>query len=272
MNGERLFKVNRTEEFFVFLNRELPKNPSVSRQQIVRKASRFSELTSEIQSRLSHSSNSVATLRALVNNGNILGQDEQQIQELIIALNTDFGELMNKINEVEKLNNQQQDHAINVAQSLRQNLASITEEFKQIISQRSQAIAKRNERRKQTIGSISSTPMSFPSLYANSDEVEIPIQQVETIEQQRERYDMIRNVEQSVSDILQMFVQLSEIIAQHDYAIDRIDQNTQETVANMEKGYNQIVKYYDKIKGNKRLVYKIIAILLVFLIVFIIII
>lgn len=263
--------MNRTTEFFNHLRVELQKTPYIARQQVYKTNSQFSITTRDIQSHLSHTSDSIDTLRNLIESDNVLGTNDQQIQELILALNSSFGMIMAKIDNVSKMNPQNQSHANNVAQSLRQNLQVLSEEYQRIITNRSQKIAEKNERRRQTIGTISSTPINYSTLYGSNDEVEIPIQQQETVEQQRERYDMVRDVERSVSEISQLFVQLADIISQHDYAIDRIDQNTQEAINNMDKGLNQLKDYYNKVKGNKKLMIKIFAILLVFAIVFILI-
>ncbi|OHT06634.1 SNARE domain containing protein [Tritrichomonas foetus] len=261
--------MNRTSEFFKYLKqeRQSSEQPKISQ---TRKQTPFSDGAQDVNRRLIHASETISTLRSLVKGGNILGQDDIQIQELIVNLNKELGIIDQRIKDVEKMKSQPQ-HAANVAQALRRNLAMVTEDFKSVIQERSEIIQKLTERRK-NIGTASSSPAAFATLYGNGDEVEIPMQGQALIEQQRERYDMVRNVEQSITEILDMLVKLSEIIASHDYEIDRIDQFATETMDGIEKGHSELIKYFDKVKSNKCLMLKIFAILIFFAIIFILII
>ena len=138
----------------------------------------------------------------------------------------------------------QPQHAEKVTQNLRRNLASVNEDFKNVIQERGEMIEKLVERRKRNIGASSygsyANSSSFSSVYGrNDDEVEIPMASNQMlIEQQQERYDMVRNVEQSIFEIMDMLVRLSEIIASHDYSIDRIDDMANNIMNSLERGHN----------------------------------
>ncbi|KAH0795745.1 SNARE domain containing protein [Histomonas meleagridis] len=260
--------MNRTSEFFSYLKQIPPRNDV--RSPPSSKPSKFSISARDIKSRLLYATDSIETLRSLMKNGNVLNQDETQIQELIFNLNEDIRTINQKIQELEQIKPQPQ-YAYNIAQSLRRVLATITEDFKAAIQERSEAIQKIKQRR-QNFG-VSTSPKSYSTTYSvDNDEVEIPMQSTMMEKQQRERYDMVRNVEQAINEISQMFVRLSEIIASQDYEVFRIDQNTEEALSNIREGQNQLVKYYEKIKGNKCLMLKIFAVLIVFSLVFILII
>ena len=74
----------------------------------------------------------------------------------------------------------QPQHAEKVAQSLRRNLASVNEDFKNVIQERGEMIEKLVERRKRNIGASSyasyANSSSFSTVYGgNDDEVEIPM-------------------------------------------------------------------------------------------------
>ena len=89
--------------------------------------------------------------------------------------------------------------------------------------------------------------------------------------QEQERYDMVRNVEQSISEITDMLVRLSEIIASHDYSIDRIDDMANDTMNSLERGHTELEKYWNRVRSNKCLMLKIFLILIVFALIFILI-
>ena len=110
--------MNRTSEFFNYLSqqrRASPPKPSAPR-----KPTAFSDSARDVSRRLVHASETIATLRSLVHGGNILGQDEGQMQDLILNLNRDLAVIDQKIKDIEKMKSQPQ-HASNVAQSLRRN-------------------------------------------------------------------------------------------------------------------------------------------------------
>lgn len=261
--------MNRTSEFFRYLKQELPNTQRPARP-IVRKQSPFSEASHDVNQRLIHASESITTIQSLMKSGNILGQDDEQIRDLIVNLNHDLGIINEKIKAIEQMKSQPQ-HAFNVAQSLRRGLASLTEDFNKIVKERSEKIQKITKRR-QNYGSSSFGTTSFNTSYGNSDEVEIPMQSTVMEEQQRERYDIVRNVEQSINEISQMYVRLSEILAAQDYDVFRIDANTEDALTSIKEGHNQLLKYYDRIKGNKCLMLKIFLVIIVFSLIFILII
>lgn len=267
--------MNRTSEFFRYLNQERSVNAHPRPNQ-TRRQTPFSELSQDINSRLLHSSETIDTLRSLIRGGNILGQDDLQIQELIVTLNKELAIIDQKIKEIERLKSQPQ-HAEKVAQGLRRNLASVTEDFKSVIQERGEMIEKLAERRRRNIGATSYSPSysnsSFSTVYGgNDDEVEIPMATNQMlVEQQQERYDMVRNVEQSISEITDMLVRLTEIIASHDYSIDRIDDMANDTMNSLERGQAELEKYWGRVKSNKCLMLKIFLILIVFALIFILI-
>ncbi|KAH0795202.1 putative syntaxin 5 [Histomonas meleagridis] len=258
--------MNRTSEFFNYLKQSPHQNVSQSRPP--KSPSKFTAAANDIKSRLLYASDSIDTLRSQMKNESSFFQDEPQIQELIFNLNQDIGFINKKILELEQMK-PQPPHGYNVAQSLRRVLVAITEDFKTVIQERSESIQEISQRR-QNFGTTNA-PTTFSTTYS-ADEVEIPMQGLMMEEQhQRERYDMVRNVEQSINEISQMFVRLSEIIASQDYEVFRIDQNTEDALNSVKEGQRQLMDYFTKIKGNKCLMLKIFAILIVFSLVFILI-
>lgn len=269
--------MNRTSEFFKYLNQERnTPNYQLHPLQPQRQRNPFSDKIHDINHRLHFTAESIEELRVLVRGDNILGQNDTKIQNLIISLNRDIGTIDQMIQQIEQMKSQPQNSA-SVAQNLRRNLAALTQDFKTIIQERGELIEKQMERRRTTIGATSISPISNSTNFSDlvyagdDDEVEIPMQNQMLFEQQQERYGMVRNVEQSISEITDMLIRLSEIIASHDYEIDRIDAAANETISSLEKGQTELLKYYEKVKSNKCLMLKIFAILIVFSLIFIII-
>lgn len=260
--------MNRTSDFFRYLKQELPSAPR-QRTPALRKPTPFSAAARDVNQRLVHASESIAAIRSLMRSGNILGQDDAQIRDLIVSLNRDLGEINDRIKSIEQMKSQPQ-HAFNVAQSLRRSLAALTEDFNAIVRERSENI-QRITKRRQNYGAAGYAPTAFSTSYSSAGEVEVQMQSTAAEEQQRERYDMVRSVEQSINEISQMYVRLSEILAAQDYDVFRIDANTEEALTSVQKGHAQLVNYYNRIKGNKCLMLKIFLVIFVFSLVFILI-
>ena len=85
----------------------------------------------------------------------------------------------------------------------------------------------------------------------------------------QERNQIAQNIQNQTLGIVQLFEQLHQIIASQDFIIQRIDSNTQSALDNTEEGTKQLNDYYNKIKGNRRLMIKIFLVLIVFVLAFI---
>ncbi|OHT01933.1 Integral membrane protein sed5 [Tritrichomonas foetus] len=260
--------MNRTSEFFSYLSREnhIIKN----KVHVPVQKSQFSEVTNEIRQRLSHSRDSVRELHIRLRKGTIFGEDEQRINEIIISLNRDLAQIEAKISGLSSIKTKPQNYK-NAIQTLQQSLSGITKDFQVLIQRRSQIMQKVAERR-QLITAPTRGSNFFDTMY--TDEVEYPINNLsnQQLEEHRERYDMVRNVEQSISEIVTMYQKLSEVVASQEFDIQRIDQNANETLDGLLKGTKQLEKFYEKTKHNRWLIMKIAAVLVFFALVFIIII
>jgi len=77
-------------------------------------------------------------------------------------------------------------------------------------------------------------------------------------------------VESTITQLKQIFTELSTITAQQHELIERIDENILEAQTNVDTGYKELLKYLPKVTANRWLYLKIFAILVVFMILFIV--
>ena len=215
-----------------------------------------------------HARDSVHELFVKIRKGNIFGEDEERINEIIISLNHDLGQVDTKISSLYNIKSKPQNYK-DAIQTLQKNLSDITKDFQTLIKRRSEILTKVQERR-QTITAPSQQSNYFATAY--NDEAEYPMYSNTQVQETRERYDFVRNVEQSISEIASMFQKLSEIVASQEYDIQRIDENANEASNNLMSGAKQIERFYEKTKQNRWLIMKIAAILIVFALIFILII
>ena len=203
-----------------------------------------------------HARYSVHELFVKIRKGNIFGEDEERINEIIISLNHDLGQVDTKISSLYNIKSKPQNYK-DAIQTLQKNLSDITKDFQTLIKRRSEILTKVQERR-QTITAPSQQSNYFATAY--NDEAEYPMYSNTQVQETRERYDFVRNVEQSISEIASMFQKLSEIVASQEYDIQRIDENANEASNNLMSGAKQIERFYEKTKQNRWLIMKIAAI------------
>ncbi len=64
--------------------------------------------------------------------------------------------------------------------------------------------------------------------------------------------------------------QLAELVAAQGDMTQRIDENVEETLGNVDNAKQQLMKYLNTISGNRGLMMKVFGLLMVFLIIFIV--
>jgi syntaxin 5 len=83
------------------------------------------------------------------------------------------------------------------------------------------------------------------------------------------RAEALQNVESTIHELSNIFTQLATMVSQQGELAIRIDENMEETVANVEGAQGQLLKYLNSISSNRWLMMKIFFVLMVFLMIFI---
>ena len=83
------------------------------------------------------------------------------------------------------------------------------------------------------------------------------------------RAEALQNVESTISELGGMFQQLATMVQQQQEVAIRIDQDVEETMTNVDGAQAQLLKYLDRISGNRWLVLKIFMVLMAFMTVFV---
>ena len=262
--------MDKTSEFFAYFNtlqptpvRSVKQKPKISQD-----FQAFYQNSKEINFQLQTARQFVADFSSYTFSNNILNENDPQIQALIMRINTELKSIDNHIAETEQLKSKPHDSVMRI-QTMRSSLANVATSFKSVMEKRTELLNKQKQRR----GDIGFTGPSsvYNTVYSTDDEVDIPIpsQDVGTMEQNNERYGMVRDVERAISEISQMFVRLADVIAQQDFQVQRIDEATKGALDNFLEGQKQLEEYYKKIMNNKWLILKIFGILMVFILIFV---
>jgi hypothetical protein len=262
--------MDRTAEFRQFLSRECPRP---ARLALSRSKSQFIEIAAETRTRLHSAGNSLAELRSKIRASGSFDHEEWEINDLMRSLQVELSSVDQRIRDLDQFiktaaASAKPRNAAFVLQTLRESLCSIGADFRFAVQERAEKIEEYHRRRRH----ICARPREEPPDAVFHEEASAHKEELVLVEANRERLDLIRCVESSVAQVSTMFTQLNELIEAQHFDIVRIDQDAEAAIANVESGHGQLVKYYDKIKGNKILILKIFAVLVVGAIVFVLII
>ncbi|KAF3786044.1 Syntaxin [Nymphaea thermarum] len=82
------------------------------------------------------------------------------------------------------------------------------------------------------------------------------------------RADALQNVESTIHELSSIFTQLATMVSQQGELAIRIDENMDDTLANVEGAQGALLKYLNSISSNRWLMIKIFFVLIVFLMIF----
>eukprot|EP00252_Welwitschia_mirabilis_P025866 TRINITY_DN8244_c0_g1_i1.p1 TRINITY_DN8244_c0_g1~~TRINITY_DN8244_c0_g1_i1.p1 ORF type:complete len:339 (-),score=51.26 TRINITY_DN8244_c0_g1_i1:253-1269(-) len=84
------------------------------------------------------------------------------------------------------------------------------------------------------------------------------------------RAEALQNVESTILELSNIFTQLATMVSQQGELAIRIDENMDDTLANVEGAQGALLKYLNRISSNRWLMIKIFFVLIVFLLIFVI--
>jgi syntaxin 5 len=82
------------------------------------------------------------------------------------------------------------------------------------------------------------------------------------------RAEALHTVESTIHELSSIFTQLATMVSQQGEIAIRIDQNMEDTLANVEGAQSQLARYLNSISSNRWLMMKIFFVLIAFLMIF----
>ncbi|XVF88483.1 hypothetical protein PTKIN_Ptkin19aG0054900 [Pterospermum kingtungense] len=199
-------------------------------------------------------------------------------------------------------------HSTTVVDNLKNRLMSTTKEFKEVLTMRTENMKVHENRRqlfsstaskdstnpfirqrplasRSATSSLTSPPpwangsTSSSQLFPNkqADGESQPLLQQQQHQQQlvplqdsymQSRAEALHNVESTIHELSNIFTQLATMVSQQGELAIRIDENMDESLANVEGAQNQLMRYLNSISSNRWLMIKIFFILILFLMFF----
>ncbi|KAF8117681.1 hypothetical protein N665_0008s0037 [Sinapis alba] len=105
---------------------------------------------------------------------------------------------------------------------------------------------------------------SSPLLQQSQQQQMVPLQDT----YMQSRAEALHNVESTIHELSSIFTQLATMVSQQGEIAIRIDQNMEDTLANVEGAQSQLARYLNSISSNRWLMIKIFFVLIAFLMVF----
>lgn len=293
---------DRTQEFSAILQSARAahnKPPAPIGAAYVPPRSDFTRLAAQVGKDIQQTSVKLAKLTKLAQRRSLFDDPTAEIQELTYIIKQDIAALNSKLTDLQRLrdatrrsaNKQAGDHSENVVHSLKGRLGATAEGFKKVLKMRTESLAAQQDRRSHFTstqgptsmfstpatnvaldlgqGSLGSAATSFqsaqPSPPGGRHTALVTAPRESTYHQARA--DAVRQVESTIVELGQIFNQLATMVSEQGELVERIDANVDDTVTHMNAGQNQLMIYYNSIAGNRALILKVFAVLLVFLVV-----
>jgi len=283
-----------------------------SKTALLEESAQFNRFAKKIGRDLSQTCAKLEKLAMLAKKKSLFDDRMSEIDELTHIIKQDIAGLNRQIAQLQefamnrhgslitaKNGSQTQHHSKSIVVCLQSKLASVSNEFKQVLEIRTENL-KHQRTRREKFTHNQSVPSSLPpsastgrlgsillsddhaarsdggSVLVDMNNVEQSRaqQQLQLIDEQdayiRSRSDAMENIESTIVELGQIFNQLAHMVQEQGEMVQRIDSNVEEAALNVEAAHMELLKYFRNISNNRWLALKVFGILIVFFIIFIV--
>ncbi|XP_075974763.1 syntaxin 5 [Anticarsia gemmatalis] len=251
--------------------------------QMLETYSKFMSMAKVISKNITSTYAKLEKLAMLAKKKSLFDDRPTEIQELTYIIKGDLSSLNQQIarlGEMPRGRRSMHSHSSSVVLALQSRLASMSNQFKQVLEVRSENLKHQNSRREQ-FSRVAPLVKEVPSLL-QQDDVSIDLGDAPNMQMQQlalrddsdsyvqQRAETMHNIESTIVELGGIFQQLAHMVKEQDEAIGRIDANIQEAEMNVEAGHREIMKYFQSVTGNRALMFKVFGVLIFFFIFFVV--
>lgn len=274
---------------------------------VLQQRSEFTNIARHIGKDLANTYTKLEKLTLLAKRKSLFDDKPVEIQELTYIIKQDIKSLNEKIAQLQTLARSQksqnghhqhlQTHSNSVVVALQSKLASMSNDFKQVLEVRTENLKHQKRKREQYSQSVASTPTLPPSALqghhtgsvllhdeaSHGGDVAIDMgavdrvhfrDQLQVVQDQdsyiQERADTMQSIETTIVELGSIFQQLAHMVKEQEEMVQRIDSNVDDATVNIESAHSEILKYFQSVSSNRWLMIKIFAVLIVFFIIFVV--
>lgn len=276
------------------------------RSEAIKQRSEFTQIAKKIGRDLANTFAKLEKLALLAKRKSLFDDKPVEIQELTYIIKEDINSLNKQIADLQNVargqqgqnGRQKQSHSNSVVVALQSKLATMSNNFKQVLEVRTENLKHQKSRREQFSQSTAMAPAT-PQGFGNpgqsvllqdeakynghaGGDVSINMdmdksryqQQLQLIDEQdsyiSERASTMQNIESTIVELGQIFTQLAHMVKEQEESVQRIDSNVEDAQLNIEAAHGELLKYFQSVTNNRWLMIKIFAVLIIFFIIFIV--
>jgi len=269
---------------------------------VAKQGSDFINIAKSIGQDITNTYTKLEKLTLLARRKTIFDDKPVEIQELTYIIKHDIANLNRQIGQLQNIakaqrkdqGQHQQSHSTSVVVQLQSKLATMSNNFKQVLEVRTENLKSQRSRAEQfsTGGVTTSLPQSATqgfhagSVLAMDDDVQqnggdavidmggamggqLVVTQ-DTDSYYSSRADAMHTIESTIVELGGIFSQLANMVKEQEEMVQRIDSNVDDTALNVEMGHNEILKYFQSVTSNRWLMIKIFGVLIFFFLLFVI--
>jgi len=268
--------------------------------------SEFTQIAKRIGKDLANTFAKLEKLTILAKRKALFDDKPLEIQELTYIIKQDINSLNEQIAQLQQLAKSQksqngkhiQTHSNTVVVALQSKLATMSNDFRQVLEVRTENLKHQKSRRDQFshAGITSSLPPSALQGHMNGSvllqdeashgggdvsinmdgarggsQLQNQMQIIDENDQYIEsRAETMKNIESTIVELGSIFTQLAHMVKEQEEIVGRIDHNVDDASTNIEMAHSEILKYFQSVTSNRWLMIKIFGVLMFFFIVFVV--
>jgi syntaxin 5 len=268
----------------------------------------FMQQAKKIGSDLSHTFLKLEQLSMIAKQSSLFNDKSMEIQDLTLSIKQDISHLNRQIAQLQQYmkdthgskSKNSQTHSNSVVFVLQSKLATMSNDFKQVLEARTQNLKDQKSRRdnfsRNTVASsLTATPpvvngrtsvlfrdehrttnggdavidMGSDGTYHSSMKQQLQVID-ETDTYLANRSEAMQNIEQTIIELGDIFTQLATMVQQQEELVHRIDANVDEATHHIEGAHTELLKYLRSVTSNRWLIIKVFAVLIIFFLIFIV--
>uniref|UniRef100_A0A7S0B0Z0 t-SNARE coiled-coil homology domain-containing protein n=1 Tax=Pyrodinium bahamense TaxID=73915 RepID=A0A7S0B0Z0_9DINO len=238
--------------------------------------------SAEIGSQIHQTSLKVHELRKMAKRKGIFEDKTSEIQELTYSVKKDIETLNKHLEALEQKakntgpNRNYQAHSSNMVETLKTRLLGVTKDFKDALEMRTKALEQQDTRRNLWQGPGANTfgQQRMPAPSGNPDDLEGGPGGAQAVALQSRyhssRAEAVQSVQRTIGELAQMFQKMAVMVTAQEEMIQRIDQDIDSTLDNVNTAQDDLLKYFHHISSNRGLIIKVFLILIFFVVFFVV--
>lgn len=268
--------LDRTPEFTALRRKFAPQAPLPEPARTVQPTSELTGKSSDISVEIDAVRKRLGQLTKLAKGRGIFNDNTSEIEQITMEVKNRIAELNRNVEVLDASMSggtaQQRKHASTIVDTLKHRLMELTKDFKDALQTRTKAMQEQDARRSKY---SRASPTAYqpignydPELGGPADGTTRGGSLQQSFHVQREQG--VQGVQKVIGELATMFQKMATMVNEQEEMIQRIDHDVDDSLQNVERGQNELLKYYHNISSNRPLILKILFILVFFVIFFIV--